>query len=569
MKSGLHALVLAVFILAAAVCARGGGISLYVDGEAIVLTHPIVQHGNEMLVPLRELGLRLGIEAAVTQEAEAKSIKIRSATGDHLFSTGHFPIKNGVYYVSLGELVSLASARMHTLGDEIYIESDAPHLTGMDASGDRVSVRFDGFVPYEIIPSDENILHVRFYHCTLATVPRQVTVTGGVVSSVALTVSGRRSADLVIVLSSKSLPQIKRFTTEGFYSVSLTFDHQPLTEIEQTISPYITYHEVTTDIGDGPVKVEYLHIDEWRDHYRLVPAISKNGIGTLSSLQDIARSHNADAAINANFYDTVTHIPIGLLIINGQPLSSNYEGRAALGIDLFGRLNFFNPQITLFLRVGDAKIAIDDVDRPIKSGELIMFTPGYAGPLTRGFVDSFRVVKIKNGRVTSVQDGPYVITDPDADLLVACGNAKSRITSLGVGDEVSFEYTLNQGDLLITDAVSAGPLLYLNGDEVLNPQLEGFKADSYLASGLAARSLLATDWYGGLILMTVIKNNESVGTDFAGLIDLLGKLQVKVKSAIAFDGGHSSSLVFKDGAHYREISSGGKVAVGLLLVPTD
>jgi len=44
---------------------------------------------------------------------------------------------------------------------------------------------------------------------------------------------------------------------------------------------------------------------------------------------------------------------------------------------------------------------------------------------------------------------------------------------------------------------------------------------------------------------------------------------VKVKNAIAFDGGHSSSLVFKDGPIYREISSGGKVAVGLLLVPTD
>jgi hypothetical protein len=44
---------------------------------------------------------------------------------------------------------------------------------------------------------------------------------------------------------------------------------------------------------------------------------------------------------------------------------------------------------------------------------------------------------------------------------------------------------------------------------------------------------------------------------------------VKVKDAIAFDGGHSSSLVFKDGATYREISSGGKITVGLLLVPTD
>ncbi|HDL85317.1 MAG TPA: hypothetical protein ENH11_03150 [Candidatus Acetothermia bacterium] len=566
MKSGLHILIIAVFILAVAVSVRGGEISLYVDGAAVVLSHPIIQQGGKILVPLRELGLHLGIEAALVEEEN--SITIRSISGDHFFSTDHFPTYGGIYYISLSELVSLAAARMHTLGDEIYIESDAPHLNGIDTSGDRVSVRFDGFVPYKIIPSAGDSLHIRFYHCTLNTAPRQVTVTGGVISSVTLGMSGRRSADLLIALRSKSLPQIKRFTTEGFYSVSLTFDHQQSTESEETIAPHITYHEITTDIGDGPVKVKYLYIDAWRDHYRLVPAISGNGIGTLSSLQDIARSHEANAAINANFYDTATNIPIGLLIINGQPLSSNYERRAALGIDLFGRLTFFNPQVSLFLRVGDTKIPIDNVNWPIKSGELIMYTAGYSGPLKSGFVESFRVAKIKDDHVTSVQNAPYVITEPNADILVACGSAKSRISSLGVGDEVSFGYALDQGDLLITDAVSAGPLLYLDGKDVLNPQQESFKLDSYLANGLAARSVLATDWYGGLILLTVIKNSQSVGTDFSGLIDLLGKLPVKVKNAIAFDGGHSSSLVFKDGATYREISSGGKVAVGLLLVPT-
>jgi|GEM_PF-676412 hypothetical protein len=567
MKSGLRFIVLVVFVLAVAVCVRGGEISLYVDGESIVLSHPVVQRESEIFVPLREIGLSLGIEAALVEEED--SITIRSTDGDHFFAIDHFPIYNGVYYISLEELISVASARMHILGSEIYIESDAPHLTAINASANRVSVRFDGFVPYEILSSNGGSLHLRFYHCTMAVAPHKVTVTGGVVSSVALTVSGPRSADLIISLSQESLPQIKRFTADGFYSVSLTFDHQPSTEMEETIAPHITYHEITTNIGAGLVKVKYLYIDGWRDHYKLVPATSENGIGTLSPLQDIARSHAAYAAINGNFYDTETSIPIGLLIVNGEVLSSNYERRAALGIDLFGRLSFFNPQVSLYLRTQATKIAIDDVDRPIRSGELIMFTAGYSGPLTSGFVDSFRVVKIRSDRVTSVQDGPYMIVDPDADLLVACGSACSRIESLRVGDEVNFEYALDQGDLLITDAVSAGPLLYHDGDVVLSPQEESFNVDSYLVSGRAARSLLATDWYGGLVLLTVIKNSESVGTDFAGLLNILGKLPVKVKNAIAFDGGHSSSLVFKDGPIYREISSGGKVAVGLLLVPTD
>ena len=559
MKSGLHALTLIVFILAAFVCARGGEISLYVDGEAVSLSHAIIQQDGEMLVPLRELGLPLGVETESIEEED--SIVIRSASGDHFFSTDHFPTYNGIYYVSLGELVTLAGARMHTLGDEIYIESDAPHLYGIDVADDEVSVRFDGFVPYRILPSDENILHVRFYHCALTTAPRQVAIDSGVITSVALTLSGHRSADLVIVLSSKPLAATKRFITDGFYSVSFSFGGQQSTETEETISDHITYHEITTDIGDGPVRVMYIKIDEWRDHYRLVPATSEEGIGTLASLKDIARSHNADAAINANSFYTKTNIPLGLLIIDGKALSASCGRQAALGIDLFGRLKFFNPQASLFLRAGDTKITIDDVNEPIEAGQVVMYTSGYSGPLTQGFVDSFRAVKIKDDRVTSVQDGPYVITDQTADLLIACGSAIGRLSSLSVGDEVSYEYLLDQGDDLIKDAVSAGPLLYLNGKNVLD--------DNSAEDVRLARSLLATDWYGSLILMTVAKNEGSVGTDLSGLIELLGQIPIMVKSAIAFDGGSASSLVFKDGAIYREVSSGGEVAVGLLLVPTD
>ncbi len=567
MRSGLCCLVLAVCLLAIGFSVYGGETSLYVDGELLALDHPLIHQGDTLLVPLREVGLYLGIEAAYTEEEQ--SIAVRSADGERFFPIDHFSTHNGVYYVSLDELVNIASAQVHEVGDEVYIESEAPHLSALTATGEQVGVRFDAFVPYELISDNANTVHLRFYHCTLDTAPREVAVSGGVVTAVTLGVSGRRCADVIITLSGDSHPQIKRFSAAGFYSVTLSFDHQSSLEIEDEIAPHIAYHEITTDLGDGPVKLKYLYIDEWRDHYRLVPSVPKTGVGTIASLADIARGQGAQAAINGNFFDTANNVPIGLLITNGQVLSSNYERRAALGIDIFGRLTFFNPTVSLFLRADDEKIGINDVNRPIKSGELVMYTHGYAGPLTSGFSDSFRVVKVRNDTVTSIQDGPYVIGDPTADILVASGNARDRIESLRVGENVNFEYTLDQGDLLITNAVSAGPLLYLDGDEVLDLQAEGFQVDSYLVRGLAARSVLATDWYGGLILMTVVKNNESIGTDFAGLLTLLSRLPVKVKNAIALDGGHSSSLLFKDGGTYREISSGGKVAVGLLLVPTD
>jgi hypothetical protein len=567
MRSGWSLAIAAICVLVVALGMSGGEVPLRVNGDAVSLIYPLLQEADHWLVPLREFGLRLGVEAAYIEEEN--SICVRWDDGKVFFPTDYFPLYGGIYYIPLDELIDIVGAKLHTIGDEIYIETDLQNLISLEATADRVIARFDGFVPYETIEMGSGTIHLRFYHCALATVLRQVALTGGAITSATLGISTDQSIDLIIEISSASLPQTKRFETPGFYSVSLTFDHQPLVEAEVEILPHVTYHEIETDLGEGLVKINYLYVENWREHYRLVPTTSEGGLGTLSSLKEMALSHGARAAINANFFDPATGIPIGLLIINGQALNSNYARRAALGIDLFGRLTFFNPAASLYLRAGEERIPLDDVNRSIKADELVAYTVGYPGPITRGSSQAFRTVKVRNNRVTAIQDGPYVVEDRSADLLVACGAARDRIVTLRIGDEVSIEYTLDEGDLLITDVVSAGPLLVASGQDVLDPEAENFQIGSYLVSSLAARSVLATDWHGGLILLTVTKNSGSVGTNFEGLLSILHRLPMKVKDAIAFDGGHSSSLVFKDGATYREIGSGGKVAVGLLLVPTD
>lgn len=567
MRSGWLLAIAVICILVVALGMSGGEVPLRVNGDVVTLIHPLLQEAGQWLVPLREFGLRLGVEAAYIEEEN--SICVRWDDGKVFFSTDYFPLYGGIYYIPLDELIDIVGAELHTIGDEIYIETDLQQLISLEATADRVIARFDGFVPYETIETRSGTIHLRFYHCALATVPRQVALTGGAITSATLGTSTGQSIDLIIEISGTSLPQTKRFETPGFYSVSLTFDHQPLVEAEVEILPHVTYHEIETDLGEGPVKINYLYVENWREHYRLVPTISQRGLGTLSSLKEMALSHGARAAINANFFDPATGIPIGLLIINGQALGSNYARRAAVGIDLFGRLTFFHPAVYLYLRTGEERIPLDDVNRSIQADELVAYTAGYPGPITRGSSQTFRTVKVRDDQVTAIQDGPYVVEDRSADLLVACGAARDRLTTLRIGDEVNIEYTLDEGNLLITDVVSAGPLLVASGRDALDPEAESFQIGSYLVSGLAARSVLATDWHGGLILLTVTKNSGSVGANFEDLLSILHRLPIKVKDAIAFDGGHSSSLVFKDGATYREIGSGGKVAVGLLLVPTD
>ena len=85
---------------------------------------------------------------------------------------------------------------------------------------------------------------------------------------------------------------------------------------------------------------------------------------------------------------------------------------------------------------------------------------------------------------------------------------------------------------------------------------------------LLHESVLATDVCGGLIVFAVAKDRESTGADFDDPVEVPENLPVKMLSAIAPSGRYSSMLVFQGGSAYREISSEGRVALGLLLVPT-
>ena len=555
----------AVLLVLIAVTLSAHAADIFINSAAISLSHPAVMRDGALFVPLREFGLWLGVETATS----AAGLQVRSAVGEQSFTRDAFPIVNGVYYIALTQLAAIAGAQVHWIGNDVYVECTPVPLTSVESDPNRVVARFSAFVPYRLTAAAPGRVVVTFYHTALATAPRQVTVTGGAVRGMEIAPGDNNTAVLTILTTGETVPAIKRFTAPGFYSVSLTFNHHAEVESQTEISPTITSYEVNSNLGAGPVQIRYLYIDSWTAHYRLVPAVPSTGVGTIADLATIARAHGAAAGINANFYDTATDDPVGLLIVDGVILSSNYQRRAALGIDIFGKLTFFNPHVTIYLRTDTGKIAVDDVNRPISPDEVIAYTPGYAGPIRTGLApDTFRVVTIRDGRVVSAEDAPYIIPDRSATVVVACGAARDRLAGLSVGDAATLGYTLDQGNLLITNAVSAGPLLISNGNDVLNPAAEGFSPGSYLVSGQAARSVLAVDKLGGMILLTVLKNSASVGANFHDLLTILHSLPFPIRDAIAFDGGHASSLVFRDGAYYRELAAGGKVAVGLLLIPT-
>jgi hypothetical protein len=560
-----------MLVIAIPFCALGSKTSLYVNGKSIALVHPLEEVDGHFFAPIDELGMYIGAQSYSAQEEG--SLAIRTISGLDLFPVDHFPLLNGAYYAPLEQLVSISSASIHRLGSEIYIESKPACLVWMVSGAQEVNVRFNAFAPHQTISYESDLLHLRFYNCTVDATPQLIIPESKFIKSVTLSVSGDYTADLIISLAQQSAVGIKHFVSEGFYSVSFSFGMGQLTKIEERISPYITYHKINLETGDGSVTLKYLFIEQWRDHYKLMPVISEDGIGSLSTLKEMAAFNQAHVAISANPYNQETGIPEGLLIIDNQALRLDNNSYTSLGIDLFGRLLFFHPEVCLYLCGGSEQIEIDDLNRPVKPGELIMYKAGYSGPMYTGLADNFRVLKIKDGRVASVQVGPYLITDPGLDLLVARGSAGKRIGSLVVGDTVGFKLIVDQQENLLTNAVGGGTILYLDGNKVTPAEIDRRDESSTLDSP-ATWTVLATDWQGGLIFMIVIDHRTGTKEASTGIHDILNILEVKLKNAIAFYGSHPGSLVFAYHSSYRETPPGGKppggkAAVGLLLVPTD
>jgi exopolysaccharide biosynthesis protein len=115
---------------------------------------------------------------------------------------------------------------------------------------------------------------------------------------------------------------------------------------------------------------------------------------------------------------------------------------------------------------------------------------------------------------------------------------------------------------LLRGAVSAGPLLIKDGRNALSLAKEDFTRGSSLVQSNARRSVLATTGDGGLLFILI--SNDGIGLD--ELPSLLLDAELNIENAIAFDGGSSAGLIYRDGVTMESVGGSRRVPVGLVLV---
>lgn len=532
---------------------------LFLNGYALKV--PLLLHDGKMLVSLHETARRLGIESIREDDG---GVLLRWGLGRTLLlKSEELHARGPTLYIELERLAQIADIRLLKLGNEYYLWSPPARLRSVRTLSDQsVVFTFDARVPFEL-QAKTRPATIRFFHVHFPS-PSQGEGWGE-----GVTFFPEEPGVLRAHLPATTQWQATVLESEREFSVWL----RPVvaappselprmllrTETRMRINDDILYLQARAVTLAGPVSLRYLQISRWKERYRLVALLPPDGIGSLAPLDHLAAQ--ALAAINANFFDPQSQLPIGLLIKDGVLQSAPYGRRGALAVTLFNAIDFVAPKLTLSAYLLGQRITIDGLNRPLQANKLFLYTNRYALPIRSEL--PIKAVRLRGSVVVGVSENGIVLPDGESTFLVATGTARHRLGGVRPGERIEIAQTLDPILPFVREAVSAGPLLLRHGQIVLDPKAESFSED--FSRALAARSVFAITESDELLLVTVVKDSTSVGADLQTLAALMKALGAR--DALALDGGSSSALLFRHGAQLTLIGSRRPIAAALALIP--
>lgn len=313
----------------------------------------------------------------------------------------------------------------------------------------------------------------------------------------------------------------------------------------------------------GPVLINILRLD--LNKVSLRPQVAANF--SREPVSRIARRWKAIAAINGSFFSMKNGQPLGLLVLDGQIISSSFYNRSVFGIRYDGTCFIDNARLLAAVRFGDEHVFVaNGVNQQPGRNRTVLYTHHY-GKRTHTKPDPSRreFIIAADGTVMSVCQGNAKIPH-DGYVLSAQGKAiwkLKRLVKTGMRAEVYSQ--LNGVWKGIRHAIGGGPTLVHNGRVNVTAKQERFS--SQIAHGRAPRSAIAYLGRNRVMLVTVDgRQARSVGMTLYELARLL-RDQGAIE-AINLDGGGSTTMYLK-GHIVNWISGGGERAVNNALLVTN
>lgn len=273
----------------------------------------------------------------------------------------------------------------------------------------------------------------------------------------------------------------------------------------------------------------------------LVPVLAQNKVGKTEDLSQMAKRHQAFAAINGTFfnpYDKNDLQPQGAVMANHR-LEHFRGGQIALGIREDNQMVFASSEgIKIRGGINGSRewphnwYAWFMNHSPSSAKEIVIFTPSYR-TLELTF-PSFTYVLVQRGKVISIAKNKASV--PPDGYVIAIGDDpqnQDQLSRFHVGDEV--DYWLEMPDALssVKHMITVGPKLVTNGKVDIN--FAGFKEDK-ITKNPGQRSFIGVKKDQTIVLGTV------PGVTVRQLADIA--VHMGLVEAMNLDGGASSGLYY-------------------------
>jgi len=311
---------------------------------------------------------------------------------------------------------------------------------------------------------------------------------------------------------------------------------------QKSIIPGINYRHIKRMTAAGPLHIHILKVDMKNNKIKVKPALAKGVIGSLERTSNIAIENNAVAAVNGSFFEArkKIHLPLGLMIIDGQVVNKSILERSSIGITKDNDIIFGTPRTKGYaVNLENKKsVPIWGVNRPRKKDEVIIYTNEY-GDRTRTNNFGKEIVVDGDGRVKDITDGNSAIPK-DGYVISLHGWSRDFLAHTKRGDRIGLVYDLTEKWKDVSQAITGGPLLVKNGEIVHEKSLitENFGNEMLPPN---SRTAIGISRDGELILAVVDKRYPlSIGISYDELAQVMS--DAGACDAMGLDGGHASTM---------------------------
>lgn len=305
----------------------------------------------------------------------------------------------------------------------------------------------------------------------------------------------------------------------------------------------LDYKEIYQLNWNGPRLITILDLNLAREGFIVKPVLAKGRVSGLDDLGQMVKEQQALAAINGGYFNY--RRPLGLILINGVPVSEPLKNRTAMILREDSQVFFrqVNWQGVLSSTQINNNVSLDGINRIPQNNEIIYFNK-YYGDNPPDLKEGMLELTIENGKIIAINNQEQIIP-VNGFVIQAHGRGCDGLEDLQIGDSISIDFNFKPDlmELKTKHAIGGGPRLLKDGKLYINSREEEFQPD--IASGRAPRSAVGVTEDNHLIFITVDGRQPelSIGITLRELALYMQKYGIV--DGVNLDGGNSARMVVR------------------------